>query len=144
MSASRPDIGPTGRMEAGRQDSGHSLGELLSSLATDLQELVRGEVRLARAELDQKLERVVMAAIWLIGGALVAFAGLVVLLQAAAAALAMVMPTWAAFLIVGAVIIVVGALLARSGIALMSLKSLTPNRTAASLQKDANLVKEHT
>jgi hypothetical protein len=52
------------------------LGELIGTLTTDIQDLVRGEIKLARAELDEKLNRVLMAAIWLIGGALVAFAGL--------------------------------------------------------------------
>jgi uncharacterized membrane protein YqjE len=120
------------------------LGDLVGNLATDLQDLVRGEVRLARAELDEKLDRAIAAAIWLIGGALVAFAGLVVLLEAAAAALALVLPAWAAFLIVGVIIVVAGALLARSGLAMLSLKTLMPDRTAASLQKDVRVVKEHT
>ncbi len=131
-------------MSGARADGGHGLAEIVGSLATDLGDLVRGEVRLARAELDQKLDRMILAGIWLVGGALVAFAGLVVLLQAAALALAIVIPAWAAFLIVGVLILVVGGLLARSGLAMLSLKGLTPNRSIASLQKDATLVKEHT
>jgi len=130
-------------VSASRPDGSHGLGELLGNVATDIQELVRGEVRLARSELDQKLDRVIMAAIWLIGGALVAFAGLVVILQGIAAALALVLPTWAASLIVGVLIVVVGALFARSGLSMLSLKTLTPDRTASSLQKDAQVVKEH-
>lgn len=129
-------------MSGNRPETG--LGHLIGNLATDIQDLVRGEVRLARAELNEKLDRVIMAAIWLIGGALVAFAGLVVVLEGGAAALALAIPAWAAFLIVGIVIIIVGALLARSGLAMLSLKSLTPDRTAASLQKDLRVVKEHT
>jgi hypothetical protein len=130
-------------MSSTRSDGGHGLGELLGSVAADIQELVRGVVRLARAELDQKLNRIIMAAIWLIGGALVAFAGLVVILQGVAAALALVLPTWAASLIVGVLIVVVGALFARSGLSMLSLKTLTPDRTASSLRKDAQVVKEH-
>ena len=129
-------------MSGVRAEGSHGLGEIIGSLATDLQDLVRGEVRLARAELDQKLDRLIMAAIWLVGGALVAFAGLVVLLQSAAFGLAHVVPVWAAFLIVGLLIIIVGGLLARSGLAMLSLKTLTPSRSLDSLQKDANLVKE--
>ena len=132
MSADRPAGGGLG------------LGELIGTLATDVQDLVRGEIKLARAEMDEKLDRVIMAAIWLLGGALVGFAGLVVILQGAAAALALVLPVWAAFLIVGVVIVVVGAIFARSGLAMLSLKTLTPDRTAANLQKDARVVKEHT
>ncbi len=130
-------------MSGSRPEGGHGLGEVIGSLFTDLQDLFQGEIRLARAELDQKLDRVIMAAIWLIGGALVAFAGLVVILQGVAAALALYLPTWAASLIVGVVIVVVGALFARSGLAMLSLKNLTPDRTTASLQKDARVVKEH-
>ncbi len=126
-----------------RPESSHGLGEVIGNLFTDLQDLFQGEIRLARAELDQKINRVVMAAIWLVGGALVAFAGLVVILQGVAAALALVIPIWAAAMIVGVLIVVVGGLLARSGLAMLSLKTLTPDRTAASLQKDARVVKEH-
>jgi uncharacterized membrane protein YqjE len=122
----------------------HSLGEILGGVASDIQGLVRGEIALARAELDQSLHRILLAAIWLLGGALLAFAGLVVVLQGVAAALALVLPTWAASLIVGAVIVVVGAIFARSGLAMLSLKTLTPNRTAANLQQDARILKEHT
>ncbi len=122
----------------------HSLGEIVGGLATDIQDLVRGEIALARSELGQKLDRVIMAAIWLLGGALVAFAGLVVLLEGIAAAIALALPAWAALLITGVVIVIVGAILARSGLAMLSLKSLTPDRTTASLQKDARVVKEHT
>jgi len=131
-------------LSGNRAEGGHSLGDIIGSLAGDIQDLVKGEMRLARAELDQKLNRVIMAAIWLVGGALVAFAGLVVILQGVAAALALVLPTWAAALIVGLLIVAVGALFARSGLAMLSLSTLTPDRTAASLQKDARIVKEHT
>jgi uncharacterized membrane protein YqjE len=122
----------------------HSLGEILSGVAGDLQGLVRGEIALARAEFDQSLQRVLAGAIWLLGGALMAFAGLVVVLQGVAAALALVLPTWAASLIVGAVIVAIGAVFARSGLSRISLRTLTPSRTAANLQQDARVLKEHT
>jgi len=131
-------------MATARSEGTHSIGEILGGLATDIQDLIRGEISLARAELNQKLERVILAAIWLVGGALLAFAGLVVLLQGVAAALALVLPTWAASLIVGVAIVVIGALLARFGLTMLSLKTLMPDRMAASLRKDAHVVKDHT
>jgi hypothetical protein len=131
-------------LTANRPDGGPDLGETISGLATDVQDLVRGEIRLARAELDQKLHRIILAAIWLLGGSLIGFAGLVVLLQGIAAALVAVMPAWSAFLIVGLITVGFGGLLAKSGLTLLSLKELTPDRTAANLQKDAQLIKEHT
>ena len=131
-------------MDSVRPEPGSGVRDLLGSVVTDLQDLVRGEVRLARAELNQKLDTLIMAAIWLVGGAFVAFAGLVVVLEGGATALAMVMPAWAAYLIVGVVIVIVGALIARSGLAMLSLKTLSPDRTAANLKKDARVVKERT
>lgn len=155
MSADRPT--PVGRPEpvvraepvartehVGRSEPGGNLGGLISSLATDIQDLVRGEVRLARTEMEDKLNHVLIAAIWLIGGALVAFAGLVVLIEAAAAALALAIPVWAASLIVGLIIIAVGGAIARTGLGMINLKSLTPQKTADNIKADARVIKEHT
>lgn len=121
----------------------HSIGEIASGLAGDVQDLVRGELALARAEFDEKLHGLVTIAISVIGGALVAFAGLVVLLEGGAAALALWLPTWAALLIVGAVIVVVGGLIARGAIARLSLHSVKPERAISSVRKDAQLIKDH-
>ena len=119
------------------------MGAMFGDVAADIQDLVRGEIRLARVELDQKLHRMILAAVFLLGGALLAFAGLVVFLQGIAAALALVLSTWAASLIVGLLIVGTGALFARSGLAMLSLKALTPAPTTASLRKDVRIVKEH-
>jgi hypothetical protein len=121
----------------------HSLSEIAGGLAGDVQDLVKGELALARAEFDQKLHGLIAGAISVVGGALVAFAGLVVLLEGGAAILARWTPAWASLLIVGAVIIIVGGLIARAGLAALTLRNLTPDKTASSLGKDARLVKEH-
>jgi hypothetical protein len=120
-----------------------SIGEIASGLAGDIQDLVRGELALARAEIDQKLHGLITAAIAAVGGALVAFAGLVVLLEGGAALLARWIPAWAALLIVGLVIVLVGGLIARAAIARLSLQNIKPERTIASVQRDAQIVKEH-
>ena len=134
-------------MANGDQPSGpaerHSLGEIAGGLAGDVQDLVRGELALARAELDHKLHSLLGGAIALVGSALVAFAGLVVLLEGGAAVLALWIPTWAALLIVGLVIVIVGGLIARAALARLSLANLAPDRTAKNLGKDARTVKEH-
>jgi hypothetical protein len=121
----------------------HTLGEIVGGLATDVQDLVRGEIALARAEVDQKLQRLVGALVWILAGFLVAFAGLVVLLEGGAAALALRLPAWAALLIVGLVVVVVGAIVAAVGRSMLSRQSLAPTQTAASLRQDALMVKEH-
>ncbi len=122
---------------------GHSIGAIAGGLAGDIQDLVKGELALARAEIDQKLHGVVIAAVSIIGGALVAFAGLVVVLEGGAAVLAFWLPAWASLLIVGAVIVIIGGLVSRAGLAKLSLKAITPDRTMASVQKDGRILKEH-
>ena len=121
----------------------HSIGAIAGGLAGDIQDLVKGELALARAEIDQKLHGVVIAAVSIIGGALVAFAGLVVVLEGGAAVLAFWLPAWASLLIVGAVIVIIGGLVSRAGLAKLSLKAITPDRTMASVQKDGRILKEH-
>jgi len=128
-----------------RIDAPPSIGELLAGVANDVQQLIRGEIALGRAELDEKLQRVLRSAIWLLGGALLGFAGLVLLLEGVAGLLAISIPipAWAAALIVGAVIILIGVALAWSGVAAVSLKKLAPDRTVDNLQKDVGVIKEH-
>ena len=121
----------------------HSLGEIAGGLAGDVQDLVKGELALARAEFDQKLHGLIAGTVSVVGGALVAFAGLVVLLEGGAAILARWVPAWASLLIVGAVIIIVGGLIARAGLAALSLRNLKPNKTSSSLGKDARIIREH-
>ena len=120
------------------------LTDIVGGLAGDVQDLVRGEISLARVEFDGKLHKMIVAGIWLLGGALVAFAGLVVLLEGAAAALAHVLPAWASLLIVGALIVAVGAVFARSGLGMLSIGSLMPDRTTANVEKDLRMLKGHT
>lgn len=122
----------------------HSIGEIAGGLASDVQDLVRGELALARAELDQKMHGLVIAAIFIVGGALVAFAGLVVVLEGGAAVLAFWLPAWASLLIVGVAIVAIGGLISRAGLAKLSLKAVTPERSIASVSKDARMIKEHT
>ena len=132
-------------MTSVRLETPPSIGELLAGLANDVQQLIRGEIALGRAELDEKLQRILRSATWLLGGALLGFAGLVMLLEGVAGILAISIPipAWAAALIVGAVIILIGVALAWSGLAAMTLKSLAPDRTVINLQRDVEVMKEH-
>jgi hypothetical protein len=123
-------------------DTQPGLGAIAGGLAHDVGDLVRGEIALARVELDRKLHEVVIAAVSVVGGALVAFAGLVVLLEGAAAVLAFWLPAWASLLIVGVGILLVGGIVARVGLSALSLRTLTPDRTIASVQKDAQIIKD--
>jgi hypothetical protein len=131
-------------MSEGRGERAQTLGGIVGGLAADVQELVRGEIALARSEFEQKLNRVALAAAWLLGGALIAFAGVVVFLLGIGHALGLAIALWLALLVVGGTTLIGGVLLSKSGIEMLSATSLVPDRTAESLQKDAHMLKEHT
>lgn len=120
-----------------------SLRDILADVIHDAQDLIRGEMTLARAELDRKLQTAVMALVSTFGGMFVAFAGLIVLLMAVVDALEYVIPPWAAALIVGLVILAIGGGLTLMGVKKLKPSNLTPERTVESVSRDARLVKEH-
>jgi hypothetical protein len=120
------------------------IGDVLRAVVDDSQQLVRAEMALARAEVDQKVERLVMALVWTFGGMMLAFAALVIVMLAGVDALSRVMPVWAGDLLIGIVVGVVGAIIAYGGVRMLSVARLAPTRTARNLQADAQMVKDHT
>lgn len=122
---------------------GRSLRDIVADVAHDAQQLVRGELALARVELDRKIEQLVIALVWVFGAMFVGFAGLIVLLMAAVYALTYVIPAWAAALVIGVLIIAIAGALGLTGIRMLSLQKLVPWRVTRSVEKDAQMVKGH-
>lgn len=126
--------------------SGRSLGELLRGLTDETSALVRDEIALARAEVTDKVVQAGSSIALVAGGAIVCLAGLLTILDAAVYGLARLMGTEtlpaAAALIVGLITIGLGIALVLRGRASLRPKNLVPRRTAQSLERDAELVKE--
>ena len=93
----------------------HSLGELFSKLSTDFSQLVSTQLELAKVELKEEVTHAGKGAGMFAGGALAGYLALMLLSFAAAWGLATEMPTGVAFLIVGAVWVVIAAVLAAMG-----------------------------
>lgn len=118
---------------------------LLADLMSDLAELVQKEIQLAKAELSEKLSQAGNGAATLALGGLVAFAGLLELLDAAVLALAHVLegaPAWLPALMVGALAVAAGVALLLRGKTKLHPDNLAPRRTVESLRQDAELIKE--
>jgi hypothetical protein len=128
---------------SGASETGPGIGTLVGNLAADLQDLVRGELRLARAEFGRNVATVMTGAISLGAGAVLALAGLTVLLQGGALLASHYVPLWGAFAAVGGGALIIGALIAFLGSNALSLKTMSPDRTSASLRKDIGVIKEH-
>lgn len=120
-----------------------SLREVVGGLADDAATLMRGEVRLARAEFDQKTNRLVTGLVSLLGAMFLAYAGLIVVLLGVAQALALVIPSSAALVVIGLLVLGIGAAMALAARKALRPSELMPARTADNLQADAQEVKEH-
>ena len=92
-------------------------GELLRTLADDISHLVRSELALARTEAQEKATQMITG-------------------------LSNFMYDWIAAILVGVVVAAIGFFLVKKGQSDLAASNLAPNRTAANLKKDVNLVKE--
>ncbi|MBF9033860.1 phage holin family protein [Rhodobacterales bacterium HKCCE2091] len=115
-----------------------STGSLLSEALTHVSSLVRGEVDLARAEIEQNLRKAAAAIGMIVAAVVIALTALNVLSAAVVAGLteAGLEAGWSA-LIVGAVLGVVAAILIAKGTGNLKLSSLAPSRTAENIKRDA-------
>jgi drug/metabolite transporter (DMT)-like permease len=120
-----------------------SFKELFADLTNSVSTLFRKEIELARAEASEKIGQAGFAIGSLAGGAILALAALIVLLQALVIALAELglAPALAA-LIVGGVVAIIAFALIYKGMNDLKASSLAPTRTVDSLRRDANMVKE--
>lgn len=119
-----------------------NIGAIAGGLANDLQALVKGELALASHEFETKLRTALVAMASVIGGALLAFAGLVVLLLGIATVLDEWMPQWVALLVVGLAIIVIGGIVAMIALNRLRPANLKPSRTLDNVGKDARVLQE--
>ena len=120
-----------------------SLKDLFTDLTESITTLFRKEIQLARAETSEKINQVGVAIGAIAGGAILALAALIVLLQALVIAIteAGVPAGWAS-LIVGVIVAVVAYVLIHKGTNDLKASNLAPNRTMGSLKRDAQVVKE--
>jgi hypothetical protein len=114
-----------------------SLGELFGRLTSDLGELMRSEMELARVEIRKEATKAGKTAGMLGAGGLIAYLGLALLATAAAWGLAEVIDAGWAFLIVGLVVGAVGAVLVLMGRDRLRDVRPVPEETVETLQEDA-------
>ena len=98
--------------------------------------MIHSEVQLARTELVGDVARLGKAAGFLIAGGLIAYLGVALVLVAIMFALGSLVPLWLAALIVGVVVLLVGAVLARVGYKRLTSLNPLPERTIETLRED--------
>ncbi len=124
-----------------------SIGSLFADLWRQTTTLAREEAQLAKAELSEKATQAAAGATMAATGGAIVFAGFLALLVAAVQGLILILPVeygiWLAPLIVGVVVMIVGFALLASGRNELKARILAPSRSAQSLRRDGQMVKEH-
>ncbi|MFF4584715.1 phage holin family protein [Streptomyces sp. NPDC001388] len=121
----------------------HTVGELVNQATEQLSRLVRQELTLAKLELTEKGRRAGRGGGLLGAAGAFAYAGLLALAGTAVAALSLVLPVWAAALIVTGVLFAIAGLLAATGRAqLRRAAPPTPEETLGSVRADVEEIRE--
>ena len=119
------------------------VGQLVSDATEQITRLVRDEMRLAAAELQQKGKRLGVGAGLLGGAGVLAFYGGAALVAALILGLATLLVPWLAALIVGVAVLGVAGVLALVGKKeAQRAGPLVPEETAASVKTDIKSIKE--
>lgn len=118
------------------------VSELFTGLARDTQELLRNELALAKTETTESVKKIVSAVVKVAAGALVLYAGFLMLLWAAVFGLRQAdLSWWASALIVGGAALLVGLILTLWAKSQLKTASLAPSQTIDSLKEDRTWVK---
>lgn len=124
-----------------RQNGAESITDLIRNLATDVSTLLGKEMELAKSEVRESVSDVKTAVGAIATGAVLAMAGLVVLLMSGVYGLSNVLEPWLAALIVGAAALLIGYLMVHSAKKKMSASAVVPDRTVESAKKDTATIK---
>jgi uncharacterized membrane protein YqjE len=124
--------------------SDRSVSDVLQDIIGNIQEIVRSEVRLAKFELREEASRAKAAGVLLGAGGVTAGFAVLFLLVAAVYALSLVVPNWAAALIVAAVLGIAAAVILSAGMQRVRRVHPAPERTVETLKENVEWAKQQT
>ena len=119
-----------------RVQNGRSMGEIVQSIIADVQEIVRSEFRLVKAEVQEETAKVARSGTPLIVGLLLGLYALGFVLLAAVHALSIVIAAWLAALIVGFAVGAVSLILINMGRNRLKGVKVVPEKTIGSMREN--------
>jgi len=134
---------PSGRQPVLQTDD-RSVTQIFQDILTNIQEIIRSEVRLARTEIREESTKAIRAAAMLAAALFLGLYALGFLLLSAVYALASILPDWLGPFLVGLVVAMAGAVLYFLGRNRMKKVNPMPQKTIASVKEDAQWVKDQT
>ena len=130
-------------MADSQTNSHRSTGTLLNDVLSSLGNLLRQEVDLARAEVDENLKRAGRAIGLLVVALVLVLIALSLLTTTAVSALVLagVGEIWAT-LAIGIVALILALIVAKVGMSRLKLSSLAPSRAARNIERDVSMMKD--
>ena len=119
-----------------------SLGQLFGELSQDVSRLVRAEVKLAKTEMTEKASKTGKDVGTVVAGGMLAYAGLLAVIAAIIAGLALFIPLWLSALIVGVIVIAIGAFIVKAGLDRLKQQNIAPEQTIQSLKENVEWAKQ--
>jgi hypothetical protein len=120
------------------------IGAVFSELLGEVTALIRNEIRLAKAEVAEKIRRMLIGLVLTVAGAFMLLLALIFVLEAAVGGLMLLNLNFAlSALIVAAVVLLVGGTVVWLGIRRLKVGKFSRTRTAEQLRKDAAVVSAH-
>jgi Flp pilus assembly protein TadB len=125
-----------------KQTADPTIGELMSQLSSQVSRLIRDEMRLAEREFQESAKHAgIGAGLFSVAG-LLAFFGAATVIAAAVAALSLLLPVWAAALIVGVVLFIAAGVAALGGRSQAQEVTPAAPRTVETLKADIQEIKD--
>jgi uncharacterized membrane protein YqjE len=116
--------------------------ELLQDIVSNIQSIVRSEVRLAKTEIKEEASKAVKPGTALGAGLVVGLYGMGFLLLAVVYALSIVVAGWLAALIVGGVLAIASAIMVSSSLKKLKQVNPTPEKTIRTLEENVQWAKD--
>jgi uncharacterized membrane protein YqjE len=129
---------------AGVPTRDRSFADVLKDVVGSIQDIIRSEVRLAKAETKEELVKAWGAARLLLAGAVLGLYALGFLLLGGVQALALKMPYWAAALVGGAVLAVIAGILVSAGRSRFKHVHPAPEKTIQTVKENVEWMKNQT
>ena len=121
-----------------------SVADVLQDIFRNVQDILRSEIRLAKAEIRQEATQAATAALWMTIGVVGLLSAWMFMLWTAVYALATVLPIWAATLVIAVAMAGAGGIVIRTGLRRLTRIKPMPERTIESLQENLEWMKQPT
>lgn len=125
-----------GVLDRRRADTGESLGDTVNGIIQDVQNIVRGEVQLAKTEIKEDAGKMGKALGMIGAAAFLALVGFIFLMLGVTYLLNKSLEMWIAAGIVGLALLIIGAIIGMTGKKQMQEANMVPDKTIESLKED--------